>query len=146
MLIRAMQEKGFIAQKSIIIFGVSSFTSNRYLTFALRMHGGCLRSLTIECETSVLDDGRERILSKLMTSPLPAGLRYLFRRWYWTCNNSHRTRSRWRRSTITSLSRPNTRRSRTSTATSADTSYADTSCPRLTTSSTSPQPFPRMVY
>lgn len=36
------------------------------------MHGGCLRSLTEECETSVLGDGRERILIKLMTSPLPA--------------------------------------------------------------------------
>lgn len=29
------------------------------------MHGGCLRSLTKECETSVLGGGRERILSKL---------------------------------------------------------------------------------
>lgn len=48
-LIRAMQEKGgagLIAQKSTIIFGVSSFRSDRYLTFALRVHGGCLRSLT----------------------------------------------------------------------------------------------------
>lgn len=37
-------------------------------------------TLTVECETSALGDGRERILSKLTASPLPVGLRTLIRR------------------------------------------------------------------